>query len=107
MTEKQKNNYNKMLKALKKIARGYQTSNQIKRDSQKQYGLDYEEALEMSYDNIQEEARFALKGISEIKDPKQIPFKDAVKQGVINQQLTQDDTGNLEIQTIGTTNDNN
>ncbi len=102
MTTKQKANYNKMLKVLKKIARGYQTSNQIKRDCGSQYGLDYEEALEMAYDNIQNEARIAVKGIPGIKEPQKIPFEDAMKEGVITQVITQNgNNGELETKTIG------
>jgi len=67
MTEKQKNNYNKMLEVLQKISRKYYKSEQLKRKSEKEYGLNYEEALEMSYDNIQSEAHNACKGISKIK----------------------------------------
>jgi hypothetical protein len=40
----------------------------LRKNSEKQYGLDYEEALEMSYDNIQNRAKFALKGIKPIPD---------------------------------------
>lgn len=67
MTERQKINYNKMLEILKKISRKYYKSEQLKRNSEKEYGLNYEEALEMSYDNIQNEAHNACKGISKIK----------------------------------------
>lgn len=45
--------------ALVIIARGYQTSEQLKRGS---HGLDGEETLEYAYDNIQGEARAALHG---------------------------------------------
>ena len=46
---------------LKKIAKGYMTPDQIRRDS----GggpLTYTEYLEMSYENIQQEAALAIKG---------------------------------------------
>lgn len=48
--------------ALKRITQ-YDTPTRLKKDSRGDWGLDYEEALEMSYENIQEEAKSALKGI--------------------------------------------
>lgn len=63
MTTKQTLQFNKMLTVLKKISKAYQTPSQLKRNSGKQYGLDYEEALEMSYENIQGEAALACKGV--------------------------------------------
>lgn len=41
----------------------YQTPDQLRRSSNKQWGLDYEEALEYSYENIQQTARNGLRGI--------------------------------------------
>jgi hypothetical protein len=67
MIPKQKQDFNRMLTALHLISRGYQTTSQIKRDSEKQYGLDYTEALEMAYENIQEEARAATLRIKLLK----------------------------------------
>lgn len=46
---------------LKRIARGYQTSAQLRRRAG-QYGLDHVEELEISYENIQQEALNAIKG---------------------------------------------
>jgi hypothetical protein len=46
---------------LKRIARGFMTPDQIRRDSDNM-GLGYEEYLEMSYENIQVEAERAIKG---------------------------------------------
>lgn len=66
MTPKQKKNYNKMVSSLKAI-RNYQTPSQLRKNSEKDWGLEYTEALEMSYENIQEEAKYALKGVSIIK----------------------------------------
>ena len=63
MDTKQKQNYNKMLLMLKKIAREYQTPDQLRKNSGKQYGLDYIEALEMSYENIQAEAKSIITGM--------------------------------------------
>ena len=65
MTSKQKDNYNKMLSALKRIAK-YQTLNQLKRNSSKDWALAYDEALEMSYENILQEAKMASNRIKPI-----------------------------------------
>lgn len=46
---------------LKRIARGYMTPQQIRRDADGS-GLSYVEYLEMSYENIQTEANAAIKG---------------------------------------------
>jgi hypothetical protein len=50
--------------ALKKIGK-YMTPDQIRRDSgdKGSVGLDYEEYLEMSYENIQAEAKRATHGV--------------------------------------------
>lgn len=47
---------------LKKIAKAYMTSDQLKRRAEKMYGVSYHEALEMSYDNLQAEAANATRG---------------------------------------------
>lgn len=43
-----------MLDALKTIANDYQTPEQLRKNADKQYGLGYEETLEMSYENMQQ-----------------------------------------------------
>lgn len=48
--------------ALKRIARDYQTPDQLRRGSEKEYGLDFQEALEYAYENMQNDARLAIKG---------------------------------------------
>lgn len=48
--------------ALKKIGK-YMTPDQFRRDSGSNSGLDYEEYLEMSYENIQAEAKRATHGV--------------------------------------------
>lgn len=63
ITEKQALRFNQMLQTLKRISKDYQTSDQLRRNSEKQYGLEYEEALEMAYENVQEEARQAAVGV--------------------------------------------
>lgn len=53
---------------LKRIARDYQTPDQIRRSAERDYGLSPEEALEYAYENIQHEAKSAIKGLR-IKRP--------------------------------------
>lgn len=55
--------------ALQKIARQYMTTEQLQRKAQKEWGVSYHEALEMSYDNIQAEAREAIRGKRKPKIP--------------------------------------
>lgn len=55
--------YNKMYDALKAIAKDYQTPEQLKKNSKGQWGLDYEESLEMAYENIQQLAKDATKNV--------------------------------------------
>lgn len=45
--------------ALRRIAKGYQTSDQLRRNAG-QYGLSFEEEIEMAYDNMQNVARRAI-----------------------------------------------
>jgi hypothetical protein len=45
--------------ALKRIGK-YMTPDQIRRDARHEIGLDYEEYLAMSYENIQAEAKRAI-----------------------------------------------
>lgn len=52
----------KLYTALKRIAK-YETPDQLRRNSHKDWGLDYEEALGYSYENIQQEAKNAIKGV--------------------------------------------
>jgi hypothetical protein len=48
--------------ALKKITK-YQTPAQIQRSSEKRWGLGYAEAMEYAYENIQQTAKNAIKGV--------------------------------------------
>lgn len=66
ITRKQAAQYNMMLASLKRISKQYQTPAQLRRNSEKQYGLGYEETLEMAYENLQTEAANASKGIKPI-----------------------------------------
>lgn len=51
----------KFYRALKRIA-AYMSPERLRRQAEREYGLSYEEALEMAYDNIQGEAHAALRG---------------------------------------------
>ncbi|WP_293913142.1 MULTISPECIES: hypothetical protein [unclassified Sphingobacterium] len=66
ITPKQALQYNIMLNALKTISKSFQTTDQIRRNSEKDYGLDYVDALEMSYENIQVLAKSASKNVKSI-----------------------------------------
>lgn len=47
---------------LRKIAKEYMTPNQLRRNAEPCWGCEYEEILEMTYENIQMEAAAAIKG---------------------------------------------
>ena len=66
ITKKQAANYNRMLVTLRSISKEYQTPQQIRKNSEKEYGLDFDEAIEYAYENIQETAKQGCKGISPI-----------------------------------------
>lgn len=66
ITEKQREQFNKMIIALKQIGNEYQTPTQLRKSSNNDWGLDYTDALEMSYENIQGTAKFAVKGVKYI-----------------------------------------
>ena len=55
--------------ALKRIARDYQTTEQMHRNAG-QYGLGYADELAMAYENIQNEAKRAIKGRRRPKESK-------------------------------------
>ncbi len=59
ITEKQAQQFNKLLDACLQISKGYQTPQQLQKNSEAEYGLDYEESLEMAYENIQATAKLA------------------------------------------------
>lgn len=52
----------RLYSALKRIA-AYQSPARLRRSSVKDWGVEYEEALEMAYENVLEEAKRATKGI--------------------------------------------
>lgn len=68
MTKKQEKDYMKMYHALKVIHAEYQTAQQLIKNSEKDYGVDPQEALEMAYDNIKETARAGIKGVRSLSN---------------------------------------
>jgi len=62
ITEKQALQFNKMLNTLWRI-KAYQSPEKLRKNSEKDFGLDFEEAIEMAYENIQSEAINNSKGI--------------------------------------------
>ena len=54
--------YQKIYDTLKQISK-FQTLKQLQRNSERQYGLEYEEVIEMAYENIIDGAKLALKGM--------------------------------------------
>lgn len=53
--------YAQMQRALRRILQ-YQSPDKLRRDSHKDWGCDFEEAISMAYENIQLEAKSGLKG---------------------------------------------
>lgn len=66
MTPKQKEQFNRMRSTLKRIANGYQTPEQLRRSAERDICLIPEEAIEYAYENIQQEAKIAVKGVREV-----------------------------------------
>jgi|WetSurMetagenome_2_1015567.scaffolds.fasta_scaffold621562_2 hypothetical protein len=67
ITEKQAQDYNSMLAALNKITKDFYSPDRLSRSCMREYGLEYNEALEMAYENMQQTAHLACKGIRPIK----------------------------------------
>jgi hypothetical protein len=60
--------WNLMLGVLSRIAHEYYSPDQLRNESMELYGLDYEEALEMAYDNIQADAKATIKDLAYEKE---------------------------------------
>lgn len=73
MTSNQAKQFNQMLSALRRIA-AYDTIEELQKNSGMNYGADYEEALEMAYENIKEEANF-IKDIHFVKEDQNVNNK--------------------------------
>jgi hypothetical protein len=61
-SSKQERDFAQMYTFLKRIVT-YDTPAQMRRNSEKNWGLQFDECIEMAYENIQQEARNGLKGI--------------------------------------------
>lgn len=59
MTATEIRQWNRMLDALRTIAKQYSTPETLRKRAEIQYGLSYGEILEMAYENIQGEAKVA------------------------------------------------
>lgn len=68
---KHENNELRYYSALKTI-KAFSSLERLRRDAEKQYGLSYEEALEMAYDNMQIVAANAIRGE---RAPQVVPIK--------------------------------
>lgn len=64
--EKDKKIILRLYDALRRISK-YESPERLRRQAEKEYGLSYEEALEMAYDNVMIEAKNALIGIRKPK----------------------------------------
>ena len=69
LTEKQIQQFNLMYEALRIIAKEYLPSEKLKGKYAERNGLSNEESIEYAYDNVQETAKRALKGIKKIAKP--------------------------------------
>lgn len=72
MTEKERRAYTEIIyyDALKVIASEYKSADQVISRGLSEYGLEPIEALKMAYENMQEEAKLAIKGKRRPKDPR-------------------------------------
>ena len=61
--------FHQMRLALKRIV-AYQSPARLRRNSQKDWGVGFEEAMEMAYENIQQEAKDGLKGVRKFRKEK-------------------------------------
>lgn len=61
--EKKKDQFNRMLIALTTIANQYYSTDGLLQNAESRYGLTYQEALEMSYENMRADALQAIKGV--------------------------------------------
>lgn len=60
ISSKQAAAFNAMLKVLNRIANEYSDPTQLLDRCEVEYGIDYEDALEMAYENIQGEAQAVI-----------------------------------------------
>lgn len=63
MTPTQQKQFNRMRDALLRITKGYMPPDELRRKAEREYGCGFDEAIEMAYENMQAEAREAVKGV--------------------------------------------
>ena len=68
MTKNQVRQFNRMRFALMRISCEYQTPEKLRKNAERDYGVCFEEAIEMAFENMQTDAREAVKGVREIKN---------------------------------------
>ena len=69
---KMERDFGQMYIALQRIKK-YDTPERMRRESEKDWGLQFDECIEMAYENIQQEAKNGLKGVripESLKPPK-------------------------------------
>lgn len=62
MADKSKLEAQRYYDVLWKIARGYDSSERLRKRAERDYGLSPEEAIEMAYDNVRGDAARVIKG---------------------------------------------
>lgn len=89
------NNEQRYYDALKRITK-YQTPEKLLRRAEKQYGCSGEEALEMAYENIQQEARNAIAGKRRPKDSDSSIKLSRLEEKEAAESLARDAMGEIE-----------
>lgn len=67
ITKKKQEQFNRMYEALKEISENYYPVNVLQSISESKYGVEPDEAVEMAYENMQDEAKRAIRGIKPFK----------------------------------------
>jgi hypothetical protein len=73
MTPKEMATWNRMRAALIRIYKGYQTPDQLRRNAERDFGCSFDETIEMSYENLQSEAKGAVRGVRQKKPKVKVP----------------------------------
>jgi hypothetical protein len=67
----------RLFDGLRRIAKGFDTAERVMKYAERDYGIGPAEALEMAYENMQETARLALKGIKRPVENSDYPEKNS------------------------------
>lgn len=65
----------RLLRALKRIA-SYQSPDTMRRHSERDWGVGYEECLEIAYENLQQDAKTATRGVRVLKPKIHAPAQE-------------------------------